>query len=74
MDGDASVGVTDSAVVAVGVAGGVTAGLVPPGLGLPSLAWGFGRPAWAIRRGSQSRSGSGWPWEAALPKLPRQRR
>ncbi len=36
MDGDAPVGVTDSAVVAVGVVGGVSAGLVPPGLGLPS--------------------------------------
>ena len=41
MDGDAPVGVRDSAVVAVGVAGGVTAGLVPPGLGLPSSGVGL---------------------------------
>ena len=37
----APVGVTDSAVVAVGVAGGVSAGLVPPGLGLPSSGVGL---------------------------------
>ena len=36
MDAGAPVGVRDSAVVAVGVAGGVSAGLVPPGLGLRS--------------------------------------
>ena len=37
----APVGVRDSAVVAVGVAGGVSAGLVPPGLGLPSSGVGL---------------------------------
>ena len=36
VDGSAPVGVGDSAVVAVEVSGGVSAGLVPPGLGLPS--------------------------------------
>ena len=36
MDGGAPVGVRDSAVVAVGVAGGVSVGLVPSGVGLRS--------------------------------------
>jgi hypothetical protein len=36
VDGAAPVGVRDASVVAVGVTGGVSAGLVPPGLGLRS--------------------------------------
>ena len=41
MDGGAPVGVRDSVVVAVDVAGGVSAGLLPPGLGIPSSGVGL---------------------------------